>query len=393
MTDRGPAPSAGRVVHSHTIARRALTMAGFFAVVALVWAGVTLVRGGSWWGPLHAFLAGTVLLAISGASQMFTITWSASPAPRSSTATLQRWLVAAGVATVLIGVTARIPSLVWVGAASVAGGLLTLMSSIVGAIRRSLLGRFDLSARFYLTAFSCGTVGVILGAVIGTGAVDDAFTTVRLVHSHLNLIGLVGFTIIGTIPTFLPTVAHNRAVSGGEARLAWWLCVMAALLFASGLALPSSVVGLGTVLAGLAGALVLGGVLWRLWSKGRQVLPFLQITAGVVWLIAWAFVDGVTLLGGVPATPFSAWTTAAVVAGVGQVLLGSLAYLVPVLLGPPLGERMRRLQRWPAVPLVLANLAGLALVAGSAAIAITATVLWLVDFAFRLLVPTSRQTG
>lgn len=393
MTDRGPASSAGRVVHSHTIARRAIAMAGVFAVVALLWAAVVLIRGGSWWGPLHAFLAGTVLLAISGASQMFTITWSASPAPRSSTAALQRWLVAAGVAAVLIGVTAKIPSLVWVGATSVAGGLLTLASSIVGAIRRSLLRRFDLSARFYLTAFACGTVGVILGAVLGSGAMDEAFSTIRLVHSHLNLIGLVGFTIIGTIPTFLPTVAHHRAVSGNEARLAWWLCVMAAALITSGVALSSAVVGLGTVFAGLAGALVLGGVLWRIWSKGRQDLPFLQITAGVVWLIAWAFVDGVTLLRGVPATPFSAWTTAAVFAGVGQVLLGSLAYLVPVLLGPPPGARLRRLQRRPAVPLLLANVAGVALVAGSAAIAITATAVWLVDFVFRLLVPTSRQKG
>ncbi|MGH8916168.1 MAG: hypothetical protein ACRDZM_16855, partial [Acidimicrobiia bacterium] len=351
------------------------------------------IRGGSWWGPLHSFLAGTVLLAISGASQMFTITWSASPAPRSWFAGLQRWLVAGGVAGVLVGVTTTTPWLSWVGAVSVAGGLITLAISIVSAVRRSLLRRFDLSARFYLLAFAAGIVGVTLGAIIGSGTTGQAFRTIRLVHSHLNLLGLVGFTIIGTIPTFLPTVAHHRAVSGIEAKLAWWLCAGGSALLTSGLALPPAVVGLGTMLIGLAGAMVLGGVLARLWSKGRQRLSFLQIGAGVTWLIAWALVDGANLLSGGAQTPFNPWTAAAVVAGVGQVLLGSLAYLLPVLLGRSNDGRKDRGRRWPAIPLALANLAGLALAAGFSLIAITSSALWLADFVLRLLRPASRDKG
>jgi hypothetical protein len=131
------------VIGSHTIARQALGAAGVFALVSLVWGAVVLAQGGSWWGPIHAFLAGTVLLAISGASQMFTVTWAAAPAPPAWLARLQLGLVIAGVVTALIGVPAGIQWLVWVGAILVFAGLAMLAFSIVRAVRRSLLRRFD----------------------------------------------------------------------------------------------------------------------------------------------------------------------------------------------------------------------------------------------------------
>jgi nitrite reductase (NO-forming) len=267
----------------------------------------------------------------------------------------------------------------------VLGGLGVLALSIVRAVRRSLLRRFDLSARFYLTAFAAGAIGVILGGVLASGSAGEAVDSIRLVHYHLNLIGLVGFTIIGTLPTFLPTVAHHPAVSGREALLAWWLCLLAGVMFLAGLLLPARVVGIGSIIGGLAGAMILAGIVWRLWDRGRSKTPFLQITAGVIWLIAWAMVDGAGLVMGREPVPFSASTSAAVIAGVGQVLLGSLAYLVPVLLGPPLSERMSVFSRLPAIPLVLANLAGIALVAGLPVLAGIAVSIWLADFARRMI--------
>ncbi len=379
MTDR-----RARVVQSHVIARRAFASAGIFAIIAVIWAGVVLVGGGSWWGPLHAFLAGTVLLAISGASQMFTITWSASPAPPRRLVSAQLWSVTVGVAVVLVAVTLDIPWLTWSGAALVAGGLIGLGASISRSVRHSLLRRFDLSARFYLTALASGTIGVLLGGLIGSGAAGESFPTMRLVHSHLNLIGLVGFTIIGTIPTFLPTVAHHRAVSGKEALVGWWLCVGSAALITSGLFAPTESVGVGALLAGVAAVIVLFGVVTRLWDKGRTKLSFLQISLGVCWLAALIAADGISLISGAQAGSFSRWTAAAVIAGVCQVLLGSLAYLIPVLLGLPSGRRWLRLTQRPALPLLAANLAGLALVLGAPTVAVAATTLWLADFVFRL---------
>src|SRR5690606_20888084 len=123
-------------------------------------------------------------------------------------------------ALVLIGVSTGSDIVTWVGALGVAAGLVALIVSIVGVIRKSLLRRFDLSARFYVTAFVTGVAGVVLGAVLGTGSAGAESVSARLVHSHLNLLGLVGLTIVGTLPTFLPTIAHHRAVSGREAVVA-----------------------------------------------------------------------------------------------------------------------------------------------------------------------------
>ncbi len=378
-----PRPT-GHVVGSHAIARRALAAAGGFGLVALTWAVVVLITGGSWWGPLHAFVAGTVLLAISGASQMFTITWATTSPPPPSVSTTQRLLIVIGVTLVLIGVPTSTAVMVWIGAAAVVGGIGTLALSIRAAVHRSLLRRFDLSARFYLVAFTAGAIGVTLGAFLGTGSTGSGYATARLVHSHLNLVGLIGLTIVGTIPTFLPTTAHHRSVSGREAVVAWWLCAAGAAAMTAGLTGSSVMVGAGTVLAGTGAALILGGIVGRLWSKGRREPLFLQISAGVTWLIVWAMVDGIGLMAGRADVPFSGWTAAAVVAGVGQVLLGSLGYLTPVLLGPPPGIRAQWMTRWPVIPLAVPTIAGLALVSGWTVMAVTAVALWIGDFLTRL---------
>jgi nitrite reductase (NO-forming) len=293
-------------------------------------------------------------------------------------------MIVFGVIAVLTGVTASVPFLVWAGALSVVAGLVILGVSIAQTVRRSLLKRFDLSAQFYLLACGAGVVGVSLGAFLGTGTSGSEFQAHRLVHSHLNLVGLVGFSIIGTVPTFLPTVAHNRAVSGREAIVGWWLCIAAAAFMVAGLISQAELVGAGTILTGIAGLLVLVGIEVRLWSQGRHQVPFLQVSAGTVWLIVWAFVDGTRLVLGQPAVPFEAWTAAAVLAGVGQVLAGSLAYLIPVLIGTPLAGNVNRMKHRPVFPLFAANLTGLALVIGWEPGAVIFGAAWVIDLASRL---------
>lgn len=382
-----------RVVESHTLARAAFRLAGVFGAVAAGWAIAVLVRGGSWWGPLHSFLAGSVFLAISGASQMFTITWAAAPAPPGRTTSLQRWTAAVGVAGILLGVASGIEWLVWLAGSLVVASLGLLGWSIASAVRASLLRRFDLSSRFYLTAFATAMVGVALGMVLGSGRAGDAYPTIRLVHAHLNLAGFVGLTIVGTLPTFLPTVAHHRAVSGREASVAWWASSLGVLTMAGALTGQHWLVGAGTLLVGAGASLVLGGIVLRLWAKGRNRSPFLQITAGTLWLIAWAAVDGVSLLVGGAAMHFAPWTGAVVLAGIGQVLAGSLGYLLPVLAGPPLSENSQRMTHRPWLPLVCANLAGAALPTGLTEVAIVLAAIWVGDFAARIVRLRSSSAG
>jgi nitrite reductase (NO-forming) len=376
-------PGRGRVVESHHIARTAFLAAFAFALVAVGWSIYVLAAGGSWWGPLHAFLAGTVLLAISGASQMFTITWSSTTPPPRARVQTQRWLIIAGVAAVLVGVTFDISALVWLGGAGAVVGVALLGEIIYSAIRKSLLRRFDLSARFYLTAFAAGVVGISLGTFMGAGSELGTSPSIRPVHAHLNLVGLVGLTIAGTIPTLLPTTAYSRAVSGREALAAWWMSLVGTVSIALGLWVPE-LVGAGVVLVALAGALILGGILWRLWEKGRHKLTFLQITMGTMWLIGWGLVDGIRVMTDGVMTPFSGWTGAVVLAGVGQVLAGSLAYLVPVLKGPPFEANRHLLEERSWLPLLALNAAGVALVAGLSAVAAIPAAVWAADFGVRL---------
>jgi nitrite reductase (NO-forming) len=377
-------PTSRRVVESHQIARAAFVAAAAFGLVAVGWAIYVLMVGGSWWGPLHSFLAGTVLLAISGASQMFTITWSSTRPPSRGVASSQRWLVIAGVAAVLAGVAFSIEALIWTGGTAVVGGIALLAWTVLTSIRRSLLRRFDLSARFYITAFACGIVGVTLGTIMGTGAGAVSFETLRLAHAHLNLLGLVGLTIIGTIPTLLPTTAHSRAVSGREALWAWWLALGGSVMMTAGIWAPRAV-GAGSLAVALSGALILIGIVSRLWERGRRQLPFAQISIGSAWLLGWAIVDAVSVIATGAMPHFQGWTAAAVVGGVGQVLAGSLAYLVPVLKGSPFEKNRRTMESNGWIPLLTANAGALCLGLGFAAGAGVACGLWVLDFGLRLL--------
>ncbi|MEX2655578.1 MAG: hypothetical protein WD532_11190 [Acidimicrobiia bacterium] len=376
-----------RVVASHRIATSAFRLAGVFAVVAVGWAIVVLVRGGSWWGPVHAFLLGSVTLAIAGASQMFTVTWSAAPAPRASAAAIQRWMHTVGAAAVLGGMVVRSMGGLVVGGVAVAAGLVLLAANLLSAVRRSLLRRFDLSARFYLLAIACAVVGVTLGVLLSVGVVGDRYSTVRVVHGHLNLVGFVGFTIIGTLPTILPTFAHHPAVSGGEAILAWRLAILSAGVTVSGLVLGAPAVGVGTLLAACSLVLVTAGVTVRLGRTGlRGGLAYLQVSLGCGWLAVWAVVDGTRLLSASVGPAFDGWIAAAVVAGVGQVLLGSLAYLIPVLAGPGprLGRNFDRFQRRSWIPLVAANGTAVALLVPAPPVAGFLLAIWVLDFTRRL---------
>lgn len=378
---------ARRVGDSHQIAAGAFRLAGAFGVTAVIWGLVVLIGGGSWWGPLHALLAGSVLLAICGATQLFTITWSASAASPAPVPSVQRWATAGGTGSILAGVSLDWPWLVVLGAAAMLGGVGVLAVSLVYSVRLSLLRRFDLSSRFYLLALGCGMVGITLGALLGAGIAGDLYVRSRLVHSHLNLVGLIGFTIVGTLPTILPTFAHHRVVSGAEARVGWWLSFAAAGLLTAGLLEPW-LVWLGAMTAGAATSLVLAGIILRLGRRGLEGgLSYLQVSIGTVWLITWTFVDGSNGVAGRAPETFSSWTGVVALVGIGQILLGSLAYLLPVLAGPHprLGPNLRRMSRHSWLPLLLANGAAVSLLLGLEVLAAVGFGFWIVDFGLRAL--------
>ncbi|MCH7583797.1 MAG: hypothetical protein IH941_01400 [Acidobacteria bacterium] len=390
-----PSPSrrARRVVDSHQIVAAAFRLAGLFILGAASWSLYRAFDSGSWWGPLHTFMAGAVLLAISGATQLFSVTWAASVPPDPRLAATQRWFLALGVVAVIAGVVGEVTALVVVGTALVVLGLLLLAWILIGVRRRSLLKRFGLSSRFYVLGITAGTIGVTLGGLLGSGIGGSRYLDFRTAHMHLNLVGLVGFTIVGTLPTILPTMVRHKMVSGREAVVGFWLSAFALALMAAGALAGPVVVGVGCGLAGAGAAATLIGILARLGipkllSSG---LPAALVSAGSAWFIGWTVLRSVSLVGGHQAI----WSraTAVGVGGVALVLFGSLAYLVPVLAGPGsnLAANFERMRGSPWARFALANGAVAAAALGlPGAVALVLGAAFLTDFGIRTIAVLTR---
>lgn len=379
----------GRVGRSHKVASAAFRLGGLFLVWAAVWAVErALAGGGAWWGPLHAFMIGTVLLAISGATQLFSITWAAAVPTDPRIAAAQRWTLAVGAVAAILGIHRGVTWMTVLGATLVALAIAGLGWILVRIVRRSLLRRFDLATRFYLLAAASGLLGVALGGVLGVNRAGSAYLDVRTAHLHLNLVGIVGFTILGTLPTLLPTTVRHRMVSGREAVVGFWCCAVAFGLFASGGYLGPMAVGVGCAFAAVAAVLILGGIVIRL-GVSRVIsggFAALLIATGSIWLTGWLGYQAFSLIG--DGHRIYARATAVGVAGVGLVLFGSLAYLVPVLAGAA-GERLtanfNRMAGHGAVRVIVANLVAVLLALGAPPNwAIVLAGLFLVDFAGRV---------
>ena len=115
MADERPTqgvPGRVAIVQGQTRATLALSLA-FVGATALA---LVIPHRTGWWLPLHLFLAGALLLAISAATQLFAVTWAAGPPASNRVAAAQRWLLAGAVALLTASHELR-----WPNALTVAG--------------------------------------------------------------------------------------------------------------------------------------------------------------------------------------------------------------------------------------------------------------------------------
>lgn len=319
-----------RVVDVQAQAARALSSSLAFVVVAGVLA-LTCNRG--LWLPLHLLFAGGLLMAISGASQLFAVTWSAAPAPPKFVAAAQRWVLSGGVVSSAIGHEIEgLKVLLYVGAALSVGAVVLLACVLAVTVRRGSVRRFDPALRFYLAALAFGVAGLGIAPFIPAAEID-----LRTAHALINLLGLVGLVIAGTLPFFMATEARMKVSPGATpVRQAIVLATMAVSLaicvisLLMGWYLPAAL-GLFTYGAGLLASVT------NLPRIGRKQLKWagprlLQLGAGILCWSGSVFYAGFVLLdGGEPLKGSSAAVLA--VGGFLQILLGSFAYLGPVLRG------------------------------------------------------------
>jgi nitrite reductase (NO-forming) len=381
---RGP---SGRVAFVQAQTRTTLAVALAFVVATAI--ALVIPHHTGWWLPLHLFLAGALLLAISAATQFFAVTWAAGPPASNRTAGAQRWLLATSVLLLVASRELRWPrGLAALGGAGVIVSLLLLGVSLRRTVLAGVQRRFDGALDTYLCALLAGAIGSALGIAMATGLSGSAVPRVRAAHLTLNLLGLVGLVIVATLPFFTATQARvkmsPRADRRAQGVLLGWLSAALATTTFGFLSGRSSVAAAGLVgyAAGLVALVALLPAIRRKqlrWAGPR----LLQLGAGVAW---WS---GATL--GV------AWQAAhhhpvftrpvvgaLVVGGYAQILAAALAYLGPVLRGgghQRLSEGFRTTRSW--LGLIAPNVAAVGLLFDTRFVVVLAIGAWIVDTAVR----------
>jgi nitrite reductase (NO-forming) len=381
---RGP---TGRVALVQGQTRTTLAVAFTFVVATAI--ALVIPHHTGWWLPLHLFLAGALLLAISAATQFFAVTWAAGPPVSNRMAAAQRWLLAVGVVLLVAARELRWPrALAGLGGAGVIAALLLLGLSLRRSVRAGVQRRFDGALGGYLCALLAGVIGCVLGIAMATGLSGSALPRVRAAHLTLNLLGLVGLVIVATLPFFTATQARvkmsPRADRHAQGVLLAWLGAAIATTTFGFLAGRSSVAAAGLAvyamgLVGLVALLPAIRVKQLRWAGPRLV----QLGAGVAWwtgatlAVAWQAAHGDPVF----TRPV---VGVLVVGGYAQILASALAYLGPVLRGgghQRLSAGFRTTRSW--LGLIAANVAAVGLLFDTRYVVVVAIGAWFVDTAVR----------
>ncbi|MEO5723165.1 MAG: hypothetical protein ABIQ39_14250, partial [Ilumatobacteraceae bacterium] len=234
-----------------------------------------------------------------------------------------------------------------------------------------------------------GIGGSALGAALATGHSDSHYEMVRNIHLTTNLYGLVGLVIAGTLPYFVATQARlktsTRATPRNVRLIVGWLAAMVVVAVVGFWSSHPAVAGAG-LLGYAAGVLAVATILPRV--RRRQVRwagpRLLQIGAGMVWWVLATVVYAAGVIGG--ATDRWSALRALAIGGFGQIVVGSFAYLAPVLRAgghERLTAGFRVTRSWAG--LVAANVAAAGALAGSGWLMAAGLAVWALDGAARLV--------
>lgn len=271
--------------------------------------------------------------------------------------------------------------------------ILAFVSLLTEAIRqvRSSLVRPPLNLWFYGVALLVLLTGLGLGEGLALRMIPQQFLgQVRLGHIHLNLLGFVTLTIVGTMHNLFPTVLQTPLYSPRLARLTFYFLPLGILLLVIGFLLSLLPVELAGGCVTLAGALLYGYNILRTWLKaGRPrttVAEHLLLATFflVIGVIAGLLVT-VNALWDPPAVPFGtlhlvAYTHLALIGFIFQTIIGALSHLLPISLtvirvasnkkrGPYLESLTRLIEQWRPLQVGAFNL-------GTIGLPLVATLVW-----------------
>jgi nitrite reductase (NO-forming) len=319
------------------------------------------------WLAVHLLLLGAVSNAILVWSAHFTAAVLRIPAPTSRRGETARLvLLNVGVVAVLAGGGGPWPWIGVAGAVAVFAAVAAHLGWLAGRLRAALPSRFAVTVHYYVAA----TVSVLAGIPVGAWmlVVDDAARP-RLVlfHAHVNLLGWVTLTVLGTVLTLWPTILRTRIVDGAvaAARAALPLAVAGlALLAVAVLAWWPALAVAGLALVAAAVVVTARPAVQAARQKPPASFAAWSIAAGAVWLLVALAVDAAILVtAGGPdhaADRFGGVLVPLLAGFAAQTLIGALSYLLPMALGggpTRVRHAIERLERRGPQRVAMANLA------------------------------------
>lgn len=335
---------------------------------------------------LHGALIGGVAQIILGAMLAFIPPLLLTGRNRPESHPLLFAFINVGAVLVLIGFGTRAYTLVGIAGLLVVLAFLSLFVDAVRQVRSSLVSP-PLNLWFY---------GVALLALLGGLGMGEAMALRwlpqhmlgqgRLAHIHLNLLGFVMLTIIGTMHNLFPTVLNVRLHSPRLAQLTFFILPLGVVSLVTGFLLSHIPIEIGAGVVLLIGVSLYGYNILRTWiDAGRP----LNAASDHLLIATFFLIVGVTIgilvavnsLWDPPAAPFGtlhlvAYTHLALIGFITNTIFGALSHLLPIVLavgrvksnkkrGPYLAALTGMIERWRTVQVGAWSLGtvGLALVA------------------------------
>lgn len=293
------------------------------------------------WLTIHLLLLGAVTNAIVTWSDHFVsaLLWA-----RSQDRTRQMRIIFflnVGIVGVLVSVSHHVQWLVIASGSLIGGVIVYYLRGMAGLIKRSLNKRFKGVVAFYQFAGLMILIGIILGVIDASESDEDIWQPrITLAHFHVNLLGWVGLTIIGTLVTLWPTVLRTQMHEN---------------------AIVKAKLGLKFLIIGVAGSIV-GPLVDQRWVLAASIVIYLVgsvvilAPAGLLlrrrlpdrsssWMMFTGVIGLVALLIGEFALVLEFRTPEKILSSIEAhllliftlwllpILLGSLTYLLPVVLG------------------------------------------------------------
>ena len=328
-----------------------------FLLSALVWLSLSILLGFYLWIArdlglptmpqlrlihIHSALVGGVAQMIFGALLTFIPPLLMVTYEPKKTRAVQYLLLNGGAFGMVLGFgMSHYPAVGFSGLA-VALAFLLLLSDTLAMVRKSL-SQPGLHLWFYGLAALSLFGGISLGELITFGGLGaESIGPARLAHLHLNLLGFVTLTIIGTMQTLFPTVSGAPLASERLAVLAFVLLPTGVIGLVGGFLLGMPLVELAAGIVFLLGVSLYGSNILRTWwaASNKWSLPVLHLLAGTGWLALTVIVGIFLAWNGSTEPPAYSIGTAhlmsyshmAFIGFIFQTIIGALSHLLPVIL-------------------------------------------------------------